>query len=166
MEKISKKISLLIALLLMISSCSALKVSSEEKAAQEAALRSAIEKQEYKIEVNRMHPMKGGSRQLTSLYSLEIKGDTVVSYLPYFGEAYSIPYGGGKGLNFTAKITAYNFVFDNKGKAVIDLETKNEEDRYSYHIDIFPNGSTNINVRSDNRQSIAFTGTAGVINNK
>ena len=43
--------------------------------------------------------MKGGSKHLTSDYSLEIRNDSVYSYLPYFGVAYNVPYGGGKGLN-------------------------------------------------------------------
>ncbi|MDR2148434.1 MAG: DUF4251 domain-containing protein [Tannerella sp.] len=146
--------------------CSSLKMTKEEKAAQEAALRSAIEQRAYIIDVNRMIPMKGGSKTLTSPYSLEIKGDTINSYLPYFGEAYNIPYGGGKGLNFRATITGYNQLFDSKGKAIIEVETKNEEDRYLYSIEIFPGGSTSISVRSYNRQPISFYGTASEITEK
>lgn len=54
-----------------------------------------------------MQPMKGRSRALTSDYSIEIRNDSVFSYLPYFGVAYNVPYGGGKGLIFNAPITGY-----------------------------------------------------------
>jgi hypothetical protein len=135
-------------------------MTSEEKSAEEAALRNAINKREYVVNVHHMVPMKGGSKHLSSPYSVTVKGDDLISYLPYFGEAYSIPYGGGKGLNFSAKINSYNFIYDNKGKAVIELETKNEEDQYKYHIEIFPNGSASVNVVSYNRQPISFLGTA------
>ena len=47
--------------------------------------------------------MKGRSRALTSDYSIEIRNDSVFSYLPYFGVAYNVPYGGGKGLIFNAR---------------------------------------------------------------
>ena len=146
--------------------CSSLKMTDEEKAIQETTLRSAIEARAYIVDVNRMVPMKGGSKMLTSLYSLEIKGDTIISYLPYFGEAYNIPYGGCKGLNFKAVITRYNQQFDSKGKAVIEVETKNEEDTYLYAIEIFPGGSSSINVNSCNRQPISFYGTASKITEK
>ncbi len=32
-----------------------------------------------------MQPMRGGSRNLTTNYTLEIRNDSVFSYLPYFG---------------------------------------------------------------------------------
>jgi hypothetical protein len=166
MKSLVKILTASLSVMICFTDCSSAKMTGEEKAAKEATLRSAIEKREYIIDVNRMTPMKGGSKSLTSLYSLEIKGDTVVSYLPYFGEAYSIPYGGGKGLNFTDKITGYTHAFDSKGKAVIELDTKNEEDRYHYFIEIFPNGATSINVRSHNRQSISFYGNARERENK
>jgi hypothetical protein len=134
-------------------------MTGEEKALKEAALKDAISKREYVIDVNRMVPMKGSSKQLSSSYSVTVKGDELISYLPYFGEAYSIPYGGGKALNFSAKIQKYNSLYDNKGKALIELETRNEEDQYVYHIEIFPSGSASISVRSNNRQLISFFGT-------
>jgi hypothetical protein len=163
------KYSVLVAAILALFSggCSSLPgLSKEEKAAREAAIRGAVEKHEYIIDVNRMTPMKSGSKTLTSAYSITIKGDTIVSYLPYFGEAYSIPYGGGKGLNFKAKITGYNQMFDSKGKAIIKVDTRNEEDQYHYFIEIFPDGLTSINVRSNKRQSISFHGTASEIKEK
>lgn len=44
---------------------------------------------------------------MTTNYTLEIRNDSVFSYLPYFGVAYNAPYGGGKSLNFNASITGY-----------------------------------------------------------
>jgi hypothetical protein len=166
MKSLAKISTVCLLAMVYFASCSSLKITSEEKAAKEAALRSAIEKREYIIDVNKMIPMKSSSKTLTSLYSIEIKRDTIISYLPYFGEAYNIPYGGGKGLNFTATITAYNQMFDHKGKAIIELDTKNEEDRYHYFIEIFLNGSSFISVRSYNRQSISFHGHVREIKEK
>ncbi|MDR2913597.1 MAG: DUF4251 domain-containing protein [Tannerella sp.] len=37
---------------------------------------------------------------------------------------------------------------------------KTDEDQFVYRIDIFSNGSSSINVTSENRQSISFSGTA------
>jgi hypothetical protein len=146
---------------MIMTGCSSTKgLTKEEKAAKEAALREAIEKREFTVDVNRMSPMSGRSQALTSPYSLEIKGDRVKSYLPYYGRAYSVPYGGGDGLNFEAEITGYKLSYDAKGKAVVEFETKTKEDRYGFRLEIFPNGSTSIHVTSVNRQAISFQGTA------
>ena len=101
--------------------------------------------------------MKGGSKHLTSDYSLEIRNDSVYSYLPYFGVAYNVPYGGGKGLN-SAPLSEYTSTYSKKGNAKITLKVRNEEDNYLYNITIYPNGSSNIQVTPTNRQSISFSG--------
>lgn len=131
---------------------------SEKKAKIERAVKEAIDSKDYKINVDRMQPMRGNSRALTSNYSLKIKNDSVFSYLPYFGVAYSVPYGGGKGLNFNEPISEYKVEHLKKGKVRIDFEARSEEDNYKYSLTIFPNGSTSIHVLPTNRQSISFTG--------
>jgi hypothetical protein len=146
---------------MIVTGCSpAGRLSKEEKAANEAALRKAIEKREFVVHVNRMLPMDGHTQALTSPHSLEIKDDRVKSHLPYYGRAYSVPYGGGDGLNFEAEITGYQSSFDAKGKAVVEFETKTKEDRHGFRLEIFPNGSTSVHVTSNNRQAISFHGTA------
>ena len=101
---------------------------NEKKERTERAVKEAIAAKQYKINVDRMQPMRGGSRNLTTNYTLEIRNDSVFSYLPYFGVAYNAPYGGG------------------------------DEDNYEYRLTIFPDGSTSIHVQPMNKQSISFTG--------
>jgi hypothetical protein len=141
--------------------CSSTKgLTKEEKAAKEAALRKAIENREFVVDVDRMLPMSGRSQTLTSPYSLEIKGDRVKSYLPYYGRAYSVPYGGGDGLNFEAEITGYKSSSGAKGQSIVEFEAKTNEGLHGFRLEIYPNGSTSINVTSVNRQAISFHGTA------
>ena len=112
----------------------------------------------YKINVDYMQPMKGRSRALTSDYSIEIRNDSVFSYLPYFGVAYNVPYGGGKGLIFNAPITGYRKESLKKGKTRIDFKTGNEEDKYEYSLTIYSDGSANIHIQPMNRQAISYSG--------
>lgn len=131
---------------------------NEKKAKIERAVKEAIDSKDFKINIDRMQPMRGGSRTLTSNYSLKIKNDSVFSNLPYFGVAYSIPYGGGKGLNFNEPTSKYKIEHLKKGKVRIDFETRSEGDNYKYSLTIFPSGSASINVLPTNRQSISFIG--------
>lgn len=147
---------LLICIFIGFVSCSSSKVMSKNEQAK--IVKERVENKHYTIDVNRMIPMNGQSRQLTSSYSLTIKGDTVVSHLPYFGQAYSVPYGGGKGLIFDAPITVYTQSFDEKGTAKISFQTRSEDDVYRFNVQIFSNGSSSIQVTPNNRQSISFYG--------
>ena len=110
------------------------------------------------LNVNRALPARGRSVTLTSPYSVEIRNDSVISYLPYYGRAYSIPYGGGEGLNFKAPLTDYKLEWDKKETAKIKFSARSEEDKFDFIIDVFSNGSSSIFVNMQNRQSISFQG--------
>ena len=148
---------LLLALLVGIPTLSA-QSKKEKKEQKKEAVKKLIESENYKIDVNAAMPMRGRSIPLTSSYSLEIRNDSVISYLPYYGRAYSIPYGGGDGLNFKAVLKEYSMEMDKKGNAVIEFIARNPEDRYEYRVKVFPNGSASIDVNMQNRQSISFQG--------
>lgn len=150
---------ILMGLICMIATMPATAQSRNEKKARiERAVKEAIDSQTYKINVDRMQPMRGRSRTLTTNYSLKVSNDSVYSYLPYFGVAYNIPYGGGKGLVFSEPIIEYKTKELKKGRMQIDFKTRSEGDNYEYSLTIYPNGSTTIHVQSSNRQSISYTG--------
>lgn len=102
--------------------------------------------------------MRGQAVSLTSPYTLEMRGDSVISYLPYFGRAYSVPYGGGNGLRFERTTTDYTCTYDKKGTARIKFAARTDDDTYRFNIQIYPNGSASINVTPTNRQNISYQG--------
>ena len=85
---------LLASAAILWSSCA----TSEEKAAQMAQLSAnvtnALNNRDYKIAIDRMYPMRGSSRHVSYGYSVEVRNDTLFSYLPYFVRAYNVSYGG------------------------------------------------------------------------
>ena len=136
--------------------------TSEEKAAQMAELSAnvtnALNNRDYKIAIDRMYPMRGGSRHVSYGYSVEVRNDTLISYLPYFGRAYNVPYGGGKGLNFSAPIASYQEFMKRNGLRHIEIGVTNEEDTYFYTIEVFDNGSSSVEVRARQRERISYSG--------
>ena len=155
---------LLFSILLGSSACAMLSgcASAEERAAraaeQAAKVTKALEARDYKIAVNRMYPMKGSSRSVSYGYSVEVRNDSLISYLPYFGGAYNVPYGGGKGLNFSERIGSYRESQKNNGERQIEINVTNEEDTYIYLIKIFSNGNSSIDVTSRQRDHISYSG--------
>jgi hypothetical protein len=104
-----------------------------------------------------MIPSAGPTRAVSN-YSIKVSGDTLVSYLPFIGRAYNVPYGGGKGLDFTAKINEYHDIANAGGGHDIVINVANEEDVYFYTINVTTNGSAFISVSSRNRERISYTG--------
>lgn len=149
---------IILSAMILWSSCA----TSEEKAAQMAELSvkvtNALNNRDYKIAIDRMYPMRGSSRHVSFGYSVEVRNDTLISYLPYFGRAYNVPYGGGKGLNFTAPIGSYQDFMKRNGQRHIEIGVSNDEDTYFYTIEVFDNGSSSVEVRARQRERISYSG--------
>lgn len=142
----------------MLSGCATAEERAARAAEQTKAVKTALQERNYQIAVNRMYPSRGASKSLSYGYSVEVRNDSLFSYLPYFGRAYDVPYGGGNGLNFSAPIRNYQESQPKSNLRHIEIDVKNDEDIYLYTLDIFDNGSTDINVRSRQRDPISFSG--------
>lgn len=121
-------------------------------------VRHSIDSRNFTIVVNQMIPMTGQPQQLTSLYSLRVNNDSVFSWLPYFGRAYSVPYGGGQGLIFDGIITNYQIETNKKGTSRISFSSKTSEDTYVFNLEVQANGGAHVRVNSNHRQGISFYG--------
>ena len=127
--------------LVTLSGCATAEERAARAAEQALKVKTALTQRRYKIDVNRMYPMNGNSRNVSYGYSVEVRNDTLISYLPYFGRAYNVPYGGGKGLNFSERIGSYHETQQSNGARLINIELKNDED-------IYPRTSINTPSRS------------------
>ena len=147
-------------LLLSVTACKTL--SSVERTERDAKVAQAVEnmlsERSYTVNISMMYPRRGNSVNVTPDFSLQVDGDTLESYLPYYGRAYSVPYGGGKGLNFSAPIQDYRVTKGRMGNTLITIVVNNGEDILTYTLDIYANGSASLNVISRNRDSISYSG--------
>jgi len=146
--------------LLMLLSCgSTSQLSRDEKSAQVARhVEQSLDARQFTIAVDWMKPLGGMAKHVTSNYELKVNGDEVDSYLPYVGEAYRLPYGGGKGLNFKGTMTNYSITQPTSNRYHIEFTVTNEEDSYFYRIDVFNNGKSIIDVIARDRDAISFDG--------
>ena len=151
---------ILMLLLVMLAGIPTLSAQTkkEKKEQKKEAVRQLIVSEDYKIDVNTAMPMRGRSIPLTSQYSLQIRNDSVFSYLPYYGRAYSVPYGGGSGLIFNAPLKEYTMDMDKKGNAIIKFSARSPEDFFEFRAKVFPDGTTSIDVTMQNRQAISYRG--------
>jgi len=103
-------------------------------------------------------PMTGSARTLTSDYEIKLVGDSLICNLPYFGRAYSAGYGEGGGLNFTSTKFEYKAKQRKKGGWDITIDPKDANDVRELNFTVSEKGYANLQVLSNNRQPISFTG--------
>ena len=148
---------MIVAAAMGLASCATARLTSEEKNNLAQAIQTGISEKHFEMEIRMMNPQRGRSRNVSG-FSVEVKGDTLVSNLPYFGVVHSAPYGGGKGLNFESKINSYQTTQAKSECTQVAIKAKNEEDNYVYTFDIYADGTAYLTVRSDNRDGISYTG--------
>lgn len=156
--KTNKSILMLSMALLTVASPLPAQNKKEKQEEKKEEVNRRITSANYKVDVRTAFPMSGRSVPLSSRYSIEIRNDSVISNLPYFGRAYNIPYGGGNGLNFKEALKDYTMKRDRKGNILVTFGARNSEDMYDFRLKVYPNGATGIDVNMQNRQSISFQG--------
>lgn len=104
-------------------------------------------------------PTGGRNRQLTSDFSLLVSGDTIQSYLPYFGRAFTAPISPGQGgMNFTITNYEYNMVSGKNGRQEITIKPREGTDVRQMTLQVYPDGNASLQALSNNRQAISYNG--------
>jgi len=145
-----------IGMLVFVTSCSSMKTTPES--IREITRR--VESKDYTVVVNYANPMRWKQIYLNAEYDLRIKNDSAFAYLPYFGVAYSAPYGGREGgIKFAEPLQGYAIKSNKKSDGWdIRFKVKGPDDGFEISMNIFNNGSSMITVNSTNRDPITFTG--------
>ena len=148
--------------LIFMTSCSFLKTGSIS--IQE--LTQEVQSKDFTVSVNTADPLRMRQFYLTSEYDLQLKNDSAFAFLPYFGVAYSAPYGGGEGgIKFAEPMMNYSVKPNKKSNGWdIYFKIKAKDCVYEFYMSIFTNGSSMFTVNSFNRDVITFNGE--IKNNK
>ncbi|RFM26352.1 DUF4251 domain-containing protein [Deminuibacter soli] len=151
------------ALLMVTATCSFSVVSAQnsqsKKEARIARVQQLVNNQRYVFKAQTMLPMSGRSRTLTSDYDLSITKDTLVSYLPYFGRAYSAGYNSSdNGIQFTSVNFTYTLTPKKKGGWDVTIIPKDYNAVQQMNLRISSDGYASLQVTSTSRQSISYNG--------
>ena len=153
----------LLAAVLAVSACGVLSGETrEEKAAREdreaRMVRQAVENGDFTIDITRMYPLRGSSKMVNS-YSIKVKDGVLKSHLPFVGQAWNVPYGGGHALTFDAPIVNYTVSQVRRDGYEVRIYVKTDEDTHVYLLSVFENGTASLSVQSGNRDRISYSGT-------
>ena len=146
-------------LTLLLVACATAADRAAQQTEMARAVNAAVADRHYKITITQAYPQRGGSVNVSRDFFLEVKGDTLVSYLPFFGRAYRSLYGGTeKGLNFTETIRTYEQLKSKAGVLRFRMRVKNEEDSYVFTVEISAGGRASIRVQAMERDDMRFDG--------
>ena len=135
-------------------------IYDEHRDSPSEAVAKAIAAKQWRIDINSMNTMRYGARTVTPDFYLELRGDTLHSYLPYLGQAQVSPMlSPSIGLNFETQVLRYKQSMPKSKKYTqIDIDVRTREDSYHYMIQFYDTGGATIYVRSLNRDPISFDG--------
>ena len=159
-------ISMACALLaaMVLNGCATSKEKAASEAEQAAKVKAALAERHYKIVVNSMtDPSRTDeqrSPQLLSNYSLEVRNDSLISFLPQYGynQILSEAGVGWRGLMLFEPISSYQEELTKKGKRHIEISVEKDNDTHVFVIEVSANGKSNISVRSRRRERISYAG--------
>lgn len=123
-------------------------------------IKSMIDSSRFVFHADRVNPLRGRTRYLTSSYDVIVKKDSVESFLPYFGRAYQAPMDPSKGgIQFTSTDFSYNVKDAGSGdRWDVVIKPKDNNDVQEMRFNIFGNGTASLNVTSTHKDAISFTG--------
>lgn len=160
--------------LVLVRPAEAQKVSKEERAAQEAKafrkIQELVAGKQFQVEINRVYPQGGFDVSRFNPSGKITVSDTITQgHLPFFGRAYSLPYNEGGGIKFDGpmKDVVLKTIEKRKKKAAtIRFSVRGENDVYQIGIEAAPNGSCSVNLTSNNRTQISYSGTISPLEKK
>lgn len=140
---------------------SVLLASLHKATAQEtntAALKTILGSKTFVFKAQSAWPLQGKVVQLTPGYDMKLLQDSINTYLPYYGRAYSAGYGTEGGINFTSKKFDYKLKEKSSGGWEITIKPSDARDVTELTYSISANGYATLQVISTNRQAISFYG--------
>lgn len=158
--KASERQTLKIALFAIIAGlglCLAFVRKNVQQDAQQT--KTILESKRYIFKAESLTPARGMLRQLTGTYDLYVNGDTVVSYLPYFGRAYTAPLNDNDAaIKFTSVNSEYSIRKTRRSGWQIEIIPKDTRQVRELILNVSDNGRGTLLVVSNDRDRITFDG--------
>ena len=153
-----KTLLMLSAMMLMLVACSTGNKVIDEQRAQ--AIRSLLESRQFLVMVGSMRPLSAPTVSVSQGQKMIIRDGQVTCYLPYVGSGQNVGYGasGYKALNFSSALLDYKVEYPKPDRARVTFRVDNGDDNYRFHVEVFMNGKTTIDVDPRGRDAISYSG--------
>lgn len=151
-------ITFLMAITINTASAQTKKETREKTKAAE--VQKLLDSKRFSFKAQTAQPLRGGTINLTSDYELVIKKDSLQSYLPFFGRAFTAPMNPTESpLIFNTTNFNYSAASGKKGAKNITVEIKDQNANVRrFYLSISGQGYATLQVLNSNRDPISFNG--------
>lgn len=134
-------------------------IRKEKKAQKIKLVKLGVDNKTFVFKAFSVVPKNEKTKALVDDYGMEVKGDSVFSYMPYWGNTYSRDYStfNDSPMGFAQPMESYKRTKTKKGYE-INIKVKNENDIIDLVFHISKMGSATVVASSINRQSISYMG--------
>ena len=133
---------------------------TNKKAEKEAAIKKKVDDRHYTFSATYMLPQRGGAKAITDVYyDVKLNKDSLIVYLPYYGQAYfDVPYNGDAGMKFTS--TKFSYVVKEKKKGGWEIVMKPSDVKNIEQLTLYvsTDGYASLSINSVNRDFIDYNG--------
>lgn len=156
-------ISSLLLMLIFAACGSSNKVVDPQRA---EAIKQLLESGQYYVMVGSMRPLSAPTMSVSLGQKMIVRDGSVTCYLPYVGSGQNVGYGasGYKALNFTSPMLDYKVEYPKADRARVTFRVDNGDDHYRFHVEVFMNGKTTIDVDPRGRDAISYSGMIHTLN--
>lgn len=156
-----KTFSTLVIITLLLGLTGFREVDKKEiKARQRLEMAQLIQSGHFRFVARSAHSNLGNFDNLSSNYNMTFDSLKIKAYLPYYGRAYSAPYGGSGGVKFDLTAKKIESVY-NERKKMFSISTALVDTDESYEIFLTAglDGYADLKINFRNRQWISYYGT-------
>lgn len=135
------------------------RLKAELKAEQIRQIREIVNGKNFVFKAETVKPINSKRLTLIDDFGVEVRGDSIFSYLPYFGNNYERDFTTFKNspMGFMQPINDYDRFSTNEGyKIVVKVKNENEFINLVFHIS--KRGYTSLSASFLSRQSISYEG--------
>jgi hypothetical protein len=136
------------------------KFREEKKLRTEEKIDQLVNSKNFVFTAKTALPSGGPSIDLTTNFnSVKFSPEKITSAMPFFGQAYSIDYGGDAGYKFEAKPEVFDVkkLKKNKGYEIV-VKVPVSKDKIDMRLNVGSDGSSTLTILSFQRKSISYIG--------
>ena len=112
------------------------------------AIKALLESREYVVMVGSMRPLSAPTMSVSQGQKMIVRDGMVTCYLPYAGSGQHVGYGA----------SGYKALNPKPDRARVTFRVDNGDDNYRFHVEVFMNGKTTIDVDPRGRDAISYSG--------
>lgn len=124
------------------------------------SIKALLEAKQFVVMVGSMRPLSAPTVSVSQGQKMFLRDGMVTCNLPYVGSGQNVGYGasGYKALNFSSRILDYKVEYPKDDRARVTFRVENGDDSYRFHVEVFMNGKTTIDVDPRGRDAVSYSG--------